>query len=105
MPQIVRTEHPHIVKIPGVLGGKPVIAGTRIGVNLIARLLRAGDDPTDILASYPHLSATAVYDAISYYFDHRLEIDREIDELTPERVAEKLNFLIGDNGKIIFKDL
>jgi Protein of unknown function (DUF433) len=41
MPQIVRTEHPHIVKIPGVLGGKPVIAGTRIGVHMIARLLRA----------------------------------------------------------------
>jgi uncharacterized protein (DUF433 family) len=54
----------------------------------IVRQLRVGDRPEDILASYPHLVPAAVYDAISYYYDHQDEIDRIIEESTPEVMAE-----------------
>jgi hypothetical protein len=38
-----QTEHPHIVTVPGVRSGEPVITATCIGVVFIARLLQAGE--------------------------------------------------------------
>jgi uncharacterized protein (DUF433 family) len=97
----LRTEHPHIVKIAGVAGGRPVIAGSRISVDFIARLLQAGEDPTEIIVSYQHLSPAAVYDAISYYFDHQDEIDRFIADSTLEAVAEQHGFEVLEDGRIV----
>jgi uncharacterized protein (DUF433 family) len=42
---------------PAILGGKPVIRGTRIAVELILEQLAAGWSVGDLLESYPHLSA------------------------------------------------
>ena len=54
------TEHPHITRVEGVA----LLRGTRLAVRLIAQQYRAGDSVDDILHTYPHLSATAVHDAI-----------------------------------------
>ena len=89
MTATIKTEHPHIVRVPGVAGGRPVITGTRISVEFIAR--------------YPHLSPAAVYDAISYYFDHQDEIDREIEESTLEAVAERYELEIRADGRVVRK--
>ena len=99
----LKTEHPHIVTIPGVLGGEPVIAGTRIGVAFIARLVQAGEEPSEIVAAYPHLAPAAVYDAVSYYLDHREEIDTIISESTLEGLAERYGFSIQEDGRIVFQ--
>ena len=99
----LKTEHPHIVRIPGVLGGEPVIAGTRIGVAFIARLVQAGEEPSEIVAAYPHLAPAAVYDAVSYYLDHREEIDTLIAESTLEGLAERYGFSIQEDGRIVFQ--
>ncbi len=40
---------------PGILGGKPVIGGTRIPVDLLMELVGAGLNVDDILREYPHL--------------------------------------------------
>ncbi len=40
---------------PGILGGKPVIGGTRIPVNVLLELVGAGLSVDDILREYPHL--------------------------------------------------
>ena len=32
-PPKIRTEHPYIVRVQGVCGGRPVIEGTRLSVN------------------------------------------------------------------------
>ncbi len=45
----------HIHTDPAVLGGKPVIRGTRIAVELILEQLAAGWTVADIMESYPHL--------------------------------------------------
>ena len=58
----LRTEHPHIVRVEGVVGGEPVIAGTRIGVAFIARLVQAGEEPAEIIVAYPHIAPAAVYE-------------------------------------------
>ena len=104
MATTVRTEHPHIVSNPKVAGGEPTIAGTRISVVFIVRQLRAGDRPEDILASYPHLVPAAVYDAISYYYDHQDETDRVIEGSTPEVMAERYGFTVGEDGRLVFKN-
>ncbi len=84
MATTLRTEHPHIVRDPKVAGGDPTITGTRISVVFVVRQLRAGDRPEDILASYPHLTPAAVYDAISYYYDHQDEVAGELREQTSQ---------------------
>lgn len=99
----IKTEHPHIVRVHGAAGEKAVIAGTRISVIFIVRQLQTGDTPEDIVASLPHLTLAGVHDAISYYYDHRADIDAEIAETTLEKLAEKYNFEVGERGKIIFK--
>ena len=40
---------------PGILGGKPVIQGTRVSVELLLELVEAGLSVDDILKEYPHL--------------------------------------------------
>lgn len=72
------TEHPHILRTPGICGGRPHIAGTRISVRSIAELHRAGESVAEISATYPQVEPAALYDAISYYLDHRPEIETEI---------------------------
>jgi len=55
-----------VITDPEILSGKPVIAGTRITVDLILTRLREGRSVADILAEYPHLSAAQVTAAIDY---------------------------------------
>lgn len=102
MATTLRTEHPHIVRSPAVAGGMPMIAGTRISVAFIIGQLRAGDTPQDILASYPHLTPAAVYDAISFYYDHQDEIDRLIAASSLEVHARHHDFTVGDDGRLRF---
>ena len=55
-----------IISNSKILGGKPVIAGTRISVELILDRVAAGMSVTDILKDYPHLTAKQIQAAISY---------------------------------------
>ena len=47
----------HIERRPEVMGGKPVIKGTRITVELILERLGDGWMEEALLKSYPHLTA------------------------------------------------
>jgi len=58
-----------IVSDPKVMMGKPVIAGTRITVDLILEKLAAGESVEQILEAHPHLSREAVLAAIAYARD------------------------------------
>jgi len=88
-----------------VLGGEPVITGTRIGVALIARLLQVGEEPSEIIAAFPHLAPASVYDAISYYFEHRNEIDALIADSTLATLAERYGFRVTEQGKVEYSAL
>lgn len=65
----------YIERRPGVQGGDPCIAGTRIPVWVLASMHKQGDTVDDVLEAYPNLSAAQVHAAFSYYYDHREEID------------------------------
>jgi uncharacterized protein (DUF433 family) len=98
-----QTEHPYVVRVAGVCGGRPIIKGTRISVGHIAQLYKAGDTIEEILEAYPHLKAAAVYDAISYYLDHQKEIEQEIAENHIETLITRHGLEIDEQGFLRFK--
>lgn len=51
---------------PAVLGGKPVVQGTRIAVELILELLAAGQSEQQILSSYPGLAREDILACLAY---------------------------------------
>ena len=53
----------------GVLQGRPVIRGTRIGVELLLRKLSQGATQADLLHAYPHLTIEDIRAAIAYAAD------------------------------------
>jgi uncharacterized protein (DUF433 family) len=59
-------EHPLITSHPAVLGGKPVIKGTRIAVAFILKLFSSGWTMEGILENYPHLTREGVLAALEY---------------------------------------
>jgi uncharacterized protein (DUF433 family) len=67
----------HIECTPGVLGGKPRIAGRRLSVQHIVTLHDRAGWSADEIASEFDLGLAEVYAALAYYFDHREEIDAQ----------------------------
>ncbi len=55
-----------ITSDPAVMMGKPVIAGTRVTVELILEELAAGTSVENLLAGYPMLTPDAVSAALKF---------------------------------------
>ena len=55
-----------IVENPEILGGKPVIEGTRISVEFVLGLLASGAGFDEILEDYPHLSKLDIQAYLEY---------------------------------------
>jgi uncharacterized protein (DUF433 family) len=65
---------------PGVLGGKPRIAGRRVSVQQIVILHERLGRSADTISSELDIGLADIYSALAYYFDHRGEIDASITE-------------------------
>jgi uncharacterized protein (DUF433 family) len=96
------TEHPHIVRSEGVCAGRPHIRGSRISVRTVAELFAAGESAEEIAATYPRLVPAAIYDAISYYLDHRREIEAEIAANELPSVLDRHGATLGEKGRLRF---
>jgi uncharacterized protein (DUF433 family) len=59
----------HIHSDAKIMGGKPVIRGTRITVELILEYLEDGASMTEILEAYDHVTETDVRAAIAFARD------------------------------------
>jgi uncharacterized protein (DUF433 family) len=57
---------PKIISDPKILSGKPVIAGTRISVELILDRIASGMTEKEILADYPHITSEQIHAAVTY---------------------------------------
>jgi uncharacterized protein (DUF433 family) len=85
----------YIEKTPGVLGGKPRIAGKRIGVATLVDLHLNQSTPVDEIIERLPVTPSEVYAALAYYYDHQSEIDAILAEedaliqasLDPEKQA------------------
>ncbi len=85
-----KLKHPYIVVRKGYCGGSPGIAGTKFPVrSVVSYVLRQGFAPEELVRGFSHLTLTQVYDALSYYYDHRTQIDRELHENTEEKLRPK----------------
>ena len=83
-------------------GGRPHVRGTGLSVELLAGFYRLGATPDELLLAYPQLSAAGLYDALSYYHDHRLELDAVLDEHgSLERLRSRYGFSVGERGRIL----
>jgi len=92
MLQIIETHY--ISKDEKILGGEPIIQGTRTPVRAIVELWRLGVMPEEIPLRLPHLTMGQVFAALSYYSDHQAEIQAYIERNhIPESLAgTKLEF-------------
>jgi len=70
------TNHLYIVRHNGILGGEPIVAGSRISVSAIVTYWKQGDKILQILDIFPHLSLEQVLDALNFYFEYQDEIDK-----------------------------
>lgn len=81
------TEHLYIVTDEEILGGEPIIKGTRTPVRAIVELWRRPLAPEVIIEHLPHLTLAQVFDALSYYSDHTDEINAHIER---NRIPDEL---------------
>ena len=82
----------HIEITAGVCGGKPRIAGTRIRVqDVYVWHELQGQSADEIIANFPQLSLGDVHAALTYYFDHRDEIQQQmkVDDAFVEAIKQK----------------
>lgn len=72
------TSHPYVISDDSILSGVPIVKGTRTPVRAIAELWKFGVTPEEIVIRLPHVTLAQVFDALSYYQDHRDEIEKDI---------------------------
>ena len=98
---VVPTYDQHIVISPSVRGGKPRVVGRRITVADIADWHLKRRQSVDEIVLEFNLTHAQVYAALTYYYDHRTEIEeREAEESAaveaikqnyPSKLQAKLN--------------
>lgn len=55
-----------ITQDPKILGGKPIIAGTRMSVETILELISSGMEKNEIIKEYPFLTKEQIQAAVNY---------------------------------------
>ena len=81
----IGVKHPYIVSRKDLCGGSPVIEGTKFPVrSVVGYVLRQGMTPEELVAEFSHLTLAQVYDALSYYYDNRDEVDSDVAANTEE---------------------
>ena len=74
-----KMKHPYIVSLKTHCGGSPVIVGTKFPVrSVVFYVLKQGMTPEELVKEFSHLTLPHVYDALSYYYEHKEEIDAEM---------------------------
>lgn len=82
-------EATHIIKTPGVCGGKARINGHRVRVmDIVVWHEMRNYSAEEIIAMFPGITLADVYAALTYYFDNRQDI--EADFVKNEALAKEL---------------
>lgn len=70
----------HIEVTPGVVGGKPRIAGTRVRVqDIVAMHIYSGESIESIVAQFSPLTPAEVHAALAFYYDNRELIESALE--------------------------
>jgi len=96
-------DHPHVAHVPGILGGSPVIRGTRVPVWQIANaIVHLGETVENYQADHPSLTFAQIHAGLSYYFDHQAEIETAIEANQLKQLKEELDLTVNKRGLINF---
>lgn len=77
--------HDRIEATPGVIGGKPRVKGTRLGVVFLLELFGAGWTAEQVLDNYPHLTA----EDLQAVFAFAAEMSADVRLLSARRDVEQ----------------
>ena len=77
---MINTFSRYVTRNNEILGGEPIIEGTRTSVRAIVGLWRLGVMPEEIPIHLPHLTLAQVFDALSFYLDHQAEVNEYIEQ-------------------------
>ena len=72
--------------------GEPIIKGTNTSVRSIVENWRLGLSPEEIVEGLPHLTLAEIFEAMSYYYDNKAEVD---DFIERNRIPEELLYQSG----------
>jgi uncharacterized protein (DUF433 family) len=76
-----RRRERNIIQDEAICGGDPILKGTRIRVSdVVAQVEYQERVPEDVVSSFPALSVSDVYAALTYYYERPTQIRREIRE-------------------------
>ena len=64
----------YIVMDPNILGGTPVIVGTRIPIERVSSLVRQGYTTSALEGEYPHVDPEKIQYIISYLMEEGLHV-------------------------------
>ena len=77
-----------IEQTPGVCGGRPCVAATRVPVHRVARYYRLGYSPEEIVSLLNSLSLPQIYAALAHALANTAEIDQALRE--EDKAGEQL---------------
>ncbi|MBM4465725.1 MAG: DUF433 domain-containing protein [Chloroflexi bacterium] len=75
---VVKTQYEHVI-----LNGDnvPVIVGTNMKViELVLGKMAYGWSPEELHFQHPYLTLGQIYSALAYYWDHKEELDQDIEQ-------------------------
>ena len=79
MARAAEARHRYVRRRRGVCGGAPSIDGTRIPVRAVVEYVyRLGLTPEEMAVKWPQLTLAKIHDALSYYHDHKRDMDAAI---------------------------
>lgn len=71
--------HPHVEAREDLLGGSPVVIGTRVPVRRLYEWHRRGVKAESLVARYPSLGIAKVFDALSFAYDNADVVEADLD--------------------------
>jgi len=72
-----------ITSDPQIFGGKPIIRGMRVSVEMVVSLLAQGEDRDSILSDYPDLEADDIQACLAYA--HAVIANDSLDDIHVNR--------------------
>ena len=77
---VEKIDHYYVIRDPKIQGGEPIIRGTRFpGRSVVFYVIKEGMLPEELAREFPQLSLSSIYDALSYYYDNKEEIENLLE--------------------------
>jgi uncharacterized protein (DUF433 family) len=72
MTSLIQTEHPHVRRDEK---GRPRVGTAGIPLHVLAEYWRLGWSLDELASGYPYLTMAEILDGLSFYLDHREEVE------------------------------